>query len=300
MSLTSENIALLEHIYDESGRDTTAEVDLWSTFDRSTHEASAYHLTAVGLATIPSYSGKYCITPLGMNYISNLKERRRNGPARMAACRLGLILWLYDHYVEGSYPQSTEELVSSDRGLYLGRPFGEKDVTRSVEYLLAAGLIEGITVAQSDHLLRPTLTPKGADCAESEKSVSEFLNPPTPNGPTFNVKVDGSQNVIVGTQKDFTQNNNSGIDPSVLAQVAHFAGAARQGAPTYGLEEGQRIEVEQIADALEAEATGDAPDRGRLRQLADRLVVALSPAAGSALGSMVVALGEQAVAAISG
>jgi hypothetical protein len=169
------------------------------------------------------------------------------------------------------------------------------------QYLESVGLIQGAQVGETNHPLHLRLTPNGVDCAESEKPVSEFLNPSTPDGgTTFNVRIDGSQNVIIGTQSDFTQNNASGIDPAVLAQLTHFASAARQGIPSYGLDDAQQVEVEQIAGELEAEATGDTPARGRLRQLTDNLITALAPAAGSALGGIVTSLGQQAAAAIGG
>ncbi|MBK3556753.1 hypothetical protein JHN55_09470 [Streptomyces sp. MBT56] len=244
--------------------------------------------------------GDYVLSNFGLSRVIKLRAERENGPARMSALRNSLVLWLYDQYLAGAVPASTEGFSQTNRSSYLGRPFGSREVGLAVEYLYSAGLISGVRVNQSNHLLSPSLSVRGVDCAESEKAVSEFLNPPASSGPTFNVRVDGSQNVVVGTQSDFTQNNASGIDPAVLAQLSHFAGVARQGAPSYGLEEEQQVEVERLAEELEAEAGSDSPDRGRLRGLTDRLVAALAPAAGTALGGMVMSIGEQAAQAIAG
>ncbi|MFJ2559936.1 MULTISPECIES: hypothetical protein [unclassified Streptomyces] len=114
------------------------------------------------------------------------------------------------------------------------------------------------------------------------------------------MKIDGSQNVTVGTRSNFTRNNTSGIDPAVLAQLVHFATVARQSLPSSGLDEQQQVVAEQLSQELEEEAAGEAPDRGRLRRLGDRLTEALTPTAETALGGMVTALGQQAIAAISG
>ncbi|MCI3240493.1 hypothetical protein [Streptomyces spinosisporus] len=300
MALTDDELTLLEYIYDKAEGDLAKPVDVWSVFDRDTAGSAARKLQDSGLIELASVADDYRITGFGIDQVSNLRALRSNGPARMAALRLRLIHWLYSHYLHGGGPDSTEVFKVSDQAAYIGQPFSDREIVLAVDYLQTAGLIDGMRLDQSEHLIRPVLTPKGVDCAESEKTVSEFLNPPTSNGPTFNVRIDGSQNVVVGTQTDFTQNNTSGIEPAVLAQLVHFATVAREGIPSYGLDEAEQIEVQEAAQELESEAQSDAPERGRLRRLTDRLVAAVTPAAGSALGGIVTALGEQAVSAISG
>ncbi|WP_208899956.1 hypothetical protein [Streptomyces incarnatus] len=301
MSIGADELSILEYIYDQSGGDLGQGVHLWPHFDQHDFGPAVRRLHKAGLINMHSIAGDYSISHFGIRQVSELRAKRRNGPARTAALRQALVLWLYDSYTGAEAPPATtEEFGASDRSLFCGQSFSDRETELAVSYLHSVGLIQGLQVDQSSHLLAPSLTVKGVDCAESEKSVSEFLNPPASSGPTFNVRVDGSQNVVVGTQSDFTQNNNSGIDPAVLAQLTHFATVARQGIPSYGLPEEQQVEVERISNELEAEASGNAPERGRLRQLSDRLMAALAPAAGNALGGMVMALGEQAAHAIAG
>ncbi|MFI8446314.1 hypothetical protein [Streptomyces erythrochromogenes] len=299
MSLTDEDIALLEHVHDVAGGDPNERVDLQSApLGSRPLQAAKRRLLGAGLIELASISDDVKITQFGLDAVTELRIRRSNGPARTAALRLYLIRWLYDSYLNDGRLTSTSEFLTSDRCRFAGQAFSEREVSRTVGYLDAAGLIDGVRIDQTDHLLRPCLTSKGVDCAESEKSVSEFLNPTPPASTTFNVRINGSQNVAVGTQSNFSQTNGSNIDPAALAQLAHFANVAREGLASYGMDADQQVEVSQIADDLEAEATSDTPDRGRLRRLNDRLVEALSPAAGSALGGIVVALGQQAAVAI--
>jgi hypothetical protein len=245
--------------------------------------------------------GMISITQFGVDVVSEVRQRRNDRPARAAASRLALINWLYGHYADGTSPKSTEEFLDSDASYYAGQQVTAAEVGQAVVYLNERGLVEGGGVAETVHLIQPRLTARGVECAESGKPVSEFLSPPqATSGPTFNVQIDGSQNVVVGTQSGFTQNNTSGIDAEVLARLVHFATVARQSLPSSGLDEQQQVTVEQLSQELEAEASGDNPDRGRLRKLADRLVDALAPAAATALGGVVTALGQQTVAAISG
>lgn len=300
MSLSTEELALLEYVYDQVDRDLGKRVDLESApFAPGLADASSRRLISAGLIEFASVMGDFKITHRGLSLVSDIRTKRKNSPARTADLRLSLLLWLYDRYLDGGQPSSTTEFLSSERSWFFGKRFSERELLQAVKYLKLTGLIEGLEAYQEDHLIEPALTATGVTCAESEKSVSEFLNPPAASGgTTFNVRIEGSQNVVVGTQSDFTQNTTSGIDPAVLARLTHFATAAREGLPSYGLEESRQVQVEEIAGELEAQATGDAPDRGRLRQLTDNLIAALSPAAGSALGGIVTALGKQAAAAI--
>ncbi|MFI0876418.1 hypothetical protein ACH4TM_18720 [Streptomyces parvus] len=300
MALMQDDLIILEYIYDQANGDLDASVDVWAHFKEADFMPAARRLQEGGLIKLHSIVGDYVLSNFGLSQVVKLRAQRENGPARMSALRSSLVLWLYGQYLGGVVPASTEGFSQTNRSSFLGQPFGSREIELAVEYLYSAGLISGVRVNQSGHMLSPSLSVRGIECAESEKTVSEFLNPSVSSGPTFNVRVDGSQNVVVGTQSDFTQNNASGIDPAVLAQLSHFASVARQGAPSYGLEEEQQVEVARLAEELEAEAGGDSPDRGRLRGLTDRLVAALAPAAGTALGGIVMSLGEQAAQAIAG
>jgi hypothetical protein len=104
------------------------------------------------------------------------------------------------HVLDGRVDES---IPTSSR---LGQQFTANEIAQAVVYLSERALIEGTDVSETAHL-----TAKAVDCAESGKPVSEFLNPPQlSSGPTFHVRIDGSQNVAVGTQSGFTQNNAAG------------------------------------------------------------------------------------------
>jgi hypothetical protein len=297
VNLTLEELSVLEYVYDQAGRDTRRNVDVRPIGGLPVVKA-AVRLDTAGLLESASWGSDFCITLPGIEAVEEVRRRRSDRPARAAALRLALITWLYGHYVDGTTPKTTEEFLGSDDSCYVGEQFTANEVAQAVVYLSDKGLIKGISVDQTVHLMRPELKDKGVDCAESGKPVSEFLKPQV-SGPTFHVQIDGSQNVVVGTQSDFTLNNTSGVDPAVLAQIMHFATLGWQSLPGCGLDEQQQAVAEQLSEEIEAEASSQAPDRGRLRQLTDRLVEAVAPAAGTALGGMVTALGQQAIAAIS-
>lgn len=303
VNLTIEEIALLEYVYDQAHRDIRRNVDVPANAAGSVEAMRdvARRLVDVGVCRLASIADDLNITQLGLDVVDDLRQQRGNRPARAAELRLAVIQWLYGHYLDGSTPQVADDFLTSNRSYFAGQPFSSIEIVQAVVYLSEKGFVEGRTIDQSVHLIQPRLTAKGVDCAESGKPVSEFLNPSqSPSGPTFHVKIDGSQNVTVGTQSNFTQNNTSGLDPAVLAQLVHFATVARQSLPSSGLDEQQQVVVEQLSQELEEEAAGEAPDRRRLRRLGDRLIEALTPTAETALGGMVTALGQQAIAAITG
>ncbi|MFF7603199.1 hypothetical protein [Streptomyces mirabilis] len=65
------------------------------------------------------------------------------------------------------------------------------------------------------------------------------------------------QGVIIGEQKDFTQNNTSGIDPSAFVRLTGYVG---QISGTLGMFEPDRVEPERVAQELHTEATSLNPE----------------------------------------
>ncbi|MCZ4095990.1 hypothetical protein [Streptomyces sp. H39-C1] len=301
MDLTIKDNALLEYVCDQTRDDIRGRVDLQNApMDHEVAISSARKLIAEGLLILPSVGDDVSITPFGREFCSRMREQRNNAPARIVALRLAILHWLYDHHLHNATPHSMADFSASQHAIYAGQYFTSSDIAHVVSYLREASLIFGAQSEQESHLTNPALTARGVACSESEKSVSEFLNPPASSGPKFDVKIEGSQNVVVGTQSDFTQNSNPGIDPDVLVRLIHFATVAREGLPSLSLDEAQQAEVESVSRELEAAAGESEPERGRLRRLTNRLVTALEPATASALGAVVSALGQQAASSISG
>ncbi|MBT2676898.1 hypothetical protein J7E95_40190 [Streptomyces sp. ISL-14] len=287
-------------MYDESGRDTLAFISppYSGSPSEEEYETMIRALVTGGYVKRPSMGQDMNITLLGVQKVEELRAQRANLPARAQALRKALILWLYGHNMNGTHPTAGADFFQTEHSFFAGQPFSTAEIIRAISHLRQLGLVAGLQSDQSDDLGQPSLTASGIDCAESGKSVSDFVNPEKSSGPTFNVTVDGSQNVVIGTQHDFTQNNTSGIDPSILAQLVHAASTARQSLPALNLSPDDHVLVEQLSNELEMEAAGQAPEPGRLRQLVSSLGDALTSAGGSALGSLVLGAVQQAAAAL--
>ncbi|MFJ4095146.1 hypothetical protein ACIPYS_26455 [Kitasatospora sp. NPDC089913] len=116
------------------------------------------------------------------------------------------------------------------------------------------------------------LTSDGIDCAISGGSVTDHLGR-TQSGPTYNIT--NGQGMVFGSS-NFTQNNTFGFNPAEVSQLASLANLVRQFGPTLGASADQEAELIHDAELLHDEATAAAPDQGRLRATADRVIAGLN------------------------
>ncbi|MGN5633081.1 hypothetical protein [Streptomyces sp. AC154] len=130
--------------------------------------------------------------------------------------------------------------------------------------------------------------------------MSEIENPPASGSPTFDVRVDASHNVVIGTQSRFTQNYAPEVDSQTLTQVMEFAARSRQERHEISLTEEQQSNIEELAGEVESEVGGQRPERGRLRDLTNQLISTLTPAAGTVLGQGLITAGNEALHALGG
>ncbi|WP_055591561.1 hypothetical protein [Streptomyces hirsutus] len=96
------------------------------------------------------------------------------------------------------------------------------------------------------------------------------------------------QGVIIGEQKDFTQNNTAGIDPSAFVQLGGYVG---QISGTLNMSEPDRVELERVAQELHAEATLPNPEPGRMRQITTQVKTMLVEAGATAAAQVGIQMG---------
>jgi hypothetical protein len=137
--------------------------------------------------------------------------------------------------------------------------------------------------------------------------VNEYLNRgnarPVTNHSTTNTTVhitDNHGNLSVAGQ-DFTQNiTNTGLDAEQILQILELAGGTHQLAPTLKLPTDDEQQLLETADQLHAEASGDKPDRARIRQLVDKIYDGVKKAAPTVAQKTLVALAEGSIKALTG
>ncbi|MGW6202216.1 hypothetical protein ACWF9B_00965 [Streptomyces sp. NPDC055089] len=108
----------------------------------------------------------------------------------------------------------------------------------------------------------------------------------------YNTYLPNAQGVIVGEQQNFTQNNTTGMDPTAFIQLAGYVGQVSR---TLGMEEPDRAELERVTQELHEEASSNAPQGSRLRQLAGQIKDRLLEAGASMASTVGVQMAEQAI-----
>jgi hypothetical protein len=292
---------LLEYAHDLAGGDPATDITLPDAIaGRPVPEAALRRLTVGGLMRAGSH-GTYRLTGDGVARVEALSREREDLPARMAELRICLLRWLYERYVEGSVPVSTNDFRTSRHGRAPegAAPLTPGEISLAARYLQSNELIRGRHAWGGLELLRPALTDRGVAAVESGRSVAEFLRPESAERTSFHVRVGDNSQVAVGVQGPNNQSTGVGLSPEVLARLTHFAELAGQSAAGLDLEDEDRAELERLAAALRDEAAGAAPDRGRLRTFVSGMLDHLTAAGSAALGGLVVATGQQALQALA-
>ncbi|ONI79057.1 hypothetical protein BWI15_00320 [Kribbella sp. ALI-6-A] len=137
--------------------------------------------------------------------------------------------------------------------------------------------------------------------------MNEYLNRgavrPVANHSTTNTTVhitDNHGNVSVAGQ-DFAQAiTHTGLDAELILNVLELAGGTHQLAPTLKLPADDERRLVETADELHAEASSGKPDRGRIRQLVEKIYDGVKKAAPTVAQKTLEALAEGSIKALTG
>jgi hypothetical protein len=236
------------------------------------------------------------LTPYGFEVIEQRRRRIASPVARAVAARRGLLCWMWHQQNEGVRQPVLEKVLQAPESLFEGTRLTDKEIDLAAAHLQAKSLISGPKPPWGRKgPIRAKITAEGEDCVEN------FDGDPAAygrhhGGTTYNTFLPNAQGVIVGEQQNFTQNNTAGIDPSAFVQLAGYVG---QISSTLGMPQPQREELERAALELHAEATADAPQGSRLREVATRVRDALVSAGTTMAAQVGVQMAEQALQSLT-
>ncbi|MFG1820593.1 hypothetical protein ACGFIF_43020 [Kribbella sp. NPDC049174] len=245
------------------------------------------------------------ITAHGKHAVQHLRAERADPKVRVSQLRTAMLSWLDDREAQRVETSSWEpflEFAATEEG----GGHSERDVRHAAEYLHEHQLIKAVKVAEEiDGWLRPTLTVAGRTClTDFGGDVAEYLNRGhatsviTDNSTTNNTWVsDNHGNLNVAGDHISQSITNSGLD---VAQLLELAGGIDQFAPVLQLPADVEREIVAAAHDLHAEASSASPDRGRLRQLVDKIYVGVKDAAPTVGKKVVLGLIDMALKALSG
>ncbi|MEV7042209.1 hypothetical protein [Amycolatopsis sp. NPDC051061] len=209
-----------------------------------------------------------------------------------------MLSWLYQQEVAGAPPVDWSDFLASADNHYFGSRFADSEVAPAISDLAERNLVTGMSADQlGPAAVKPRLTAEGRDCViEYGGDVSEYLNRHGASHGTNVTMNHVTGNTVIGNE-NIVNNQASGID---VAKLVDFADFVRQVLPTLGLPEDERAELGRQADELSEVTTANESDRGRWRRLIDAVMAGVTKAAPGVVTSTAIAMGNEAVKAISG
>ena len=300
---------VLDAIYEQVGDDTTRFVALWdvrAALDLSDDEmANAVDfLEGQGLiTTIRTGTGQR--TPLHGSIahrgVLAMEEReqehlQRDKFARVAAARSALLRWLWRQKYEVSvHMPVVGHFREDDSARFDGRLFTEDEVDRASAYLYQAGLIQGVTVMQAAGPVRAEITHKGDQCVEQFNADVTAYQSREQGGGDVVFHIANNSGNIAANSNNFTQNATSqaAFDPEPMLA---FVRLVQQLAPALSPEPAEREALLAHVQELQNDASAPAPDRGRLKRVADGVMSLLHTLASSPdVQRLAIEAGEQAI-----
>lgn len=241
------------------------------------------------------------ITPAGIHAVQDLHARRSDPKVRAALLRPAMLRWLDEQEEAGVQPNSFQEFV--DSLTEQDEKFSPRELRAAAEYLHSNELIVAVHIEEepTEGWIGPRLTPEGRTyITDHGGDVAEYLRERRTGLPTHHSSVhfggDNKGNFTVGSE-NFTQNYTIGLNTEDLVQ---FAELVRQTLPVLeGVDQAAKDELGDDAADLKAEASMSTPNRGRLRQLVERLRAGVNAAAPTAVKTVLIAAGEAAAKAIT-
>lgn len=183
-------------------------------------------------------------------------ERRKDNLARRTGCRDAVLRWAYERQANG---ESTEigEIAQSPYGWFNGVLFSTADLAEAIAYLRERKLLGG-----TEDVL--TIERAGIECIEQHGAIVDYLNRRDSGGVNVTIMGNNSGQLAVAN-RDVEQTQTQTNDAQVLTVFAQALRELGRIAPAE-----RQPEFEQVASALEQEASKEQPDRGWIKSLLDR------------------------------
>jgi hypothetical protein len=201
--------------------------------------------------------------------------------------------------VRGTAYPVLSAFASSPYGLFYGHAFTKAETEDATVWLKDAGFLAG-SGSWGGGVGRPRLTTPGERLVESGRSVNDDTPPnaAADAAPPLNVTVVGSHNVNIAA-------NSAGASQSVTltqdnrSEVAGVADALEASLGLLGLDAARAVEAEDVAQELRQASESPSPQPGPVRELLNKAKSVAMAGTGTAVGSAIVALAEQALAGLN-
>lgn len=248
-------------------------VGWWNFVDETGHDnerawQTAEHAGWVQSVPVParlgdSTSADPVVTAAGRDHLERIEKLRTNRAERAAACRQGLLLWIYN-----TSPAGTDGFIRDGEYQFYGTAFTEDELREAVRYLRDRNLLSG-TGAMGGAVMRPGLTAAGIDVVErynGDLRAAEDDRKRPVGGDTYQQHFHGTVTGQVAQGQNVQQVQHQGVDPETLAGMFSAMRDALKGVDDPGL----RGNVEDDIAELE-QAVADR-DEQKIRKLGRRIM----------------------------
>lgn len=198
----------------------------WNFVDETGHDnerawQAAEHAGWVRSVPIPARIGdttaaEPVVSAAGRVELERIEEIRANRVERAAACRQGLLLWIYN-----TKPAGTDSFIQDGKYQFYGSDFTQDELRDAVRYLRDRNLLRG-SGAMGGAVLRPSLTPAGIDAVEHYngdlRAMEEDRKRPA-GGDTYQQIFHGTVSGQVAQGQNVQQVQHQGVDPETFASI---------------------------------------------------------------------------------
>ncbi len=227
------------------------------------------------------------ITARGRADVEARRARRNDRATRNVAARNAVVRWLYAQPSHRAY--DLRPMLTDPISLLEGAPLALEDLDAALLYLMGKGLVDAVEYAESEVVLRPTLTDKGVDCVEHfGGSVSNYVRRDEGGrgNTTVNFHREVSGNVAWQNQGGVTQTTNVGVSAD---QLGELIGALKQALPVLGLNDADVQRLQGQLDVAEGEVESGQPDAGVVRSVLRRVLDKIGETGSTMLGAVLTA-----------
>lgn len=154
------------------------------------------------------------VTGAGHSFVEEVARLRESRVARSAACRQGLLLWVYN-----ARPAGTGQFLEAEDFRFYGTSFTAEEVREAVRYLRERELLTG-SAGAGGALLRPALTAGGIDLVENHDADLRALGKQSSGrGPVYQQNFHGPISGQVAQGANVQQTQHQDVDLEALARV---------------------------------------------------------------------------------
>lgn len=248
-------------------------VGWWNFVDETGHDnerawQTGEHAGWVRSVPIPARMGdttaaEPVVTAAGRDRLEQIEELRASRVERAAACRQGLLLWIYN-----TKPAGTDSFIRDGKYQFYGTAFTEDELREAVRYLRERSFLSG-TGAMGGAVVRPSLTAAGIDVVEhynGDLRAMEGDRKRPAGGDTYQQHFHGTVSGQVAQGQKIQQVQHQGVDPETLAGIFSAMRDALKDVDDPGL----RGNVEDDIAELE-QAVADR-DEQKIRKLGRRIM----------------------------